>query len=219
MKYDFCRWISWHVFQLSMFSPLVCFTRFWSMDSYSINDQHDSQLVHSWRFSYGENLYSTFSNRSFSLIEQFPFPGWSNKAIYEVVGRMSSLSGLNSQVKGDKKKYSTVNINTVYKGKAAEAPKNTGFYPMRWSEKPFVWTCLLIFLTFVFQVQRQHGLQSLGKVQNVRRMPPPVSLPSLKSENSGNDPSGELYAIAENQLPLGVQVLICADFDWSQSST
>lgn len=39
---------------------------------------------------------------------------------------------------------------------------------------------------------RQHGLQSLGKVASVRRMPPPAHLPSLKSENSGNDPNVNL---------------------------
>ena len=38
----------------------------------------------------------------------------------------------------------------------------------------------------------RHGLQSLGKVGGVRRMPPPVGLPSLRSENSGNDPSVNL---------------------------
>ena len=41
----------------------------------------------------------------------------------------------------------------------------------------------------LFSVTRQYGLQSLGKVSGARRLPPPASLPSLKSENSGNDPS------------------------------
>lgn len=35
----------------------------------------------------------------------------------------------------------------------------------------------------------RHGLQSLGKVAAARRMPPPANLPSLKSENKGNDPN------------------------------
>lgn len=43
--------------------------------------------------------------------------------------------------------------------------------------------------SFFFLVTRQHGLQSLGKVASMRRMPPPANLPSLKSENSGNDPN------------------------------
>ncbi|GIX74504.1 protein PRRC2B [Caerostris darwini] len=38
-------------------------------------------------------------------------------------------------------------------------------------------------------VQPKHGLQSLGKVGTGRRMPPPANLPSLKSENSGNNPN------------------------------
>ena len=38
----------------------------------------------------------------------------------------------------------------------------------------------------------RHGLQSLGKVAATRRVPPPASLPSLKSENLGNDPNVNL---------------------------
>lgn len=40
-----------------------------------------------------------------------------------------------------------------------------------------------------FPVVTRHGLQSLGKVATARRMPPPAHLPSLKSENKGNDPN------------------------------
>ncbi|XP_074655932.1 uncharacterized protein LOC141909383 isoform X2 [Tubulanus polymorphus] len=77
---------------------------------------------------------------------------------------MSTLSGLGGS-KGDKSKnkFSTLNINSLYKGKSIETQKAA--------------------------VTRQHGLQSLGKVGSTRRMPPPANLPSLKSENSGNDPS------------------------------
>ena len=50
--------------------------------------------------------------------------------------------------------------------------------------------CQLHTIWFDFlSVIRQHGLQSLGKVGSTRRMPPPANLPSLKSENSGNDPN------------------------------
>ena len=38
-------------------------------------------------------------------------------------------------------------------------------------------------------VSHGRGLQSLGKVGSARRMPPPAHLPSLKSENKGNDPN------------------------------
>ena len=44
-------------------------------------------------------------------------------------------------------------------------------------------------LTLVLSVRPQHGLQSLGKLPSARRMPPPANLPSLKSENCGNDPN------------------------------
>ncbi|XP_061164829.1 protein PRRC2C-like isoform X2 [Saccostrea echinata] len=76
---------------------------------------------------------------------------------------MSTFSGIGG--KGDKgsNKYKALNINNIYQGKSVPTQKST--------------------------VARQHGLQSLGKVASMRRMPPPANLPSLKSENSGNDPN------------------------------
>nr|KAI8748881.1 protein PRRC2C-like [Biomphalaria glabrata] len=76
---------------------------------------------------------------------------------------MSTISGIGSKGEKNKSKFKSIDINTLYKGKSVETQKST--------------------------VPRQHGLQSLGKVSSLRRMPPPANLPSLKSENSGNDPS------------------------------
>ncbi|CAL1533961.1 unnamed protein product [Lymnaea stagnalis] len=76
---------------------------------------------------------------------------------------MSTISGIGSKGEKNKSKYKSIDINTLYKGKSVETQKSA--------------------------VPRQHGLQSLGKVSSLRRMPPPANLPSLKSENSGNDPS------------------------------
>lgn len=50
-----------------------------------------------------------------------------------------------------------------------------------------VLTCVCV--CFLGAVVARHGLQSLGKVAAARRMPPPAHLPSLKSENRGNDPN------------------------------
>ena len=43
-----------------------------------------------------------------------------------------------------------------------------------------------------FTASHGRGLQSLGKVGTARRMPPPANLPSLRSENKGNDPNVNL---------------------------
>lgn len=48
--------------------------------------------------------------------------------------------------------------------------------------------CVISCVPFSLVIPR-HGLQSLGKVAAARRMPPPANLPSLKSENKGNDPN------------------------------
>ncbi|XP_055933598.1 protein PRRC2B-like isoform X2 [Argiope bruennichi] len=76
---------------------------------------------------------------------------------------MSAVSGLNAKAEKGRSKYVALDINSIYKGKSLENPKAT--------------------------VQPKHGLQSLGKVGTGRRMPPPANLPSLKSENSGNNPN------------------------------
>ncbi|XP_058472607.1 protein PRRC2B isoform X7 [Solea solea] len=76
---------------------------------------------------------------------------------------MSDRLGQITKAKDGKSKYSTLSLFDKYKGKSIETQKNT--------------------------VVPRHGLQSLGKVATARRMPPPAHLPSLKSENKGNDPN------------------------------
>uniref|UniRef100_A0AAZ3QLZ3 BAT2 N-terminal domain-containing protein n=1 Tax=Oncorhynchus tshawytscha TaxID=74940 RepID=A0AAZ3QLZ3_ONCTS len=75
---------------------------------------------------------------------------------------MSDRLGQITKSKDGKSKYSSLSLFDKYKGKSIETHKTA--------------------------VPR-HGLQSLGKVAAARRMPPPAHLPSLKSENKGNDPN------------------------------
>ncbi|XP_078141974.1 protein PRRC2B isoform X3 [Centroberyx gerrardi] len=76
---------------------------------------------------------------------------------------MSDRLGQITKSKDGKSKYSSLSLFDKYKGKSIETQKTT--------------------------VVPRHGLQSLGKVAAARRMPPPAHLPSLKSENKGNDPN------------------------------
>uniref|UniRef100_A0A8C9KI24 Proline rich coiled-coil 2B n=1 Tax=Panthera tigris altaica TaxID=74533 RepID=A0A8C9KI24_PANTA len=76
---------------------------------------------------------------------------------------MSDRLGQITKGKDGKSKYSTLSLFDKYKGKSVDAVRSS--------------------------VIPRHGLQSLGKVATARRMPPPANLPSLKSENRGNDPN------------------------------
>ncbi|KAI7812552.1 putative protein PRRC2B [Triplophysa rosa] len=76
---------------------------------------------------------------------------------------MSDRLGQITKSKDGKSKYSSLSLFDKYKVKSIETQKTT--------------------------VVARHGLQSLGKVATARRMPPPAHLPSLKSENKGNDPN------------------------------
>lgn len=79
---------------------------------------------------------------------------------------MSDRFGLKVKESAGKTKYSSLNLNQTYKGTKVETKTSSG--------------------------TARHGLQSLGKVGASRRIPPPANLPSLKSENSGNDPTVSL---------------------------
>uniref|UniRef100_A0A250Y7Z5 Protein PRRC2B n=1 Tax=Castor canadensis TaxID=51338 RepID=A0A250Y7Z5_CASCN len=76
---------------------------------------------------------------------------------------MSDRLGQITKGKDGKSKYSTLSLFDKYKGRSVDAVRSS--------------------------VIPRHGLQSLGKVATARRMPPPANLPSLKSENKGNDPN------------------------------
>lgn len=79
---------------------------------------------------------------------------------------MSDRFGFKVKENAGKTKYSSLNLNQTYKGTKVETKTTSG--------------------------AARHGLQSLGKVGASRRIPPPANLPSLKSENSGNDPTVSL---------------------------
>lgn len=117
---------------------------------------------------------------------------------------MSDRLGQITKAKDGKSKYSSLSLFDKYKGKSIETQKNTGevifihslsgqFFSF--DQLPFLFNPLLIshlllyLLVFCPLVVPRHGLQSLGKVATARRMPPPAHLPSLKSENKGNDPN------------------------------
>lgn len=99
---------------------------------------------------------------------------------------MSDRFGLKVKENAGKTKYSSLNLNQTYKGTKVETKTSSG--------------------------AARHGLQSLGKVGASRRIPPPANLPSLKSENSGNDPTVSLvpsggggWGSAKEKPPEGTQ--------------
>lgn len=105
---------------------------------------------------------------------------------------MSDRLGQINKAKDGKSKYSSLSLFDKYKGKSVETQKNTGklapllilILPVCEHTPPELALPLVC-----HPVVPRHGLQSLGKVVTARRMPPPAHLPSLKSENKGNDPN------------------------------
>lgn len=117
---------------------------------------------------------------------------------------MSDRLGQITKSKDGKSKYSSLSLFDKYKGKSIETQKNTGkFFLFVFvfslcaisGHLLFYLSALLSLLPFIhillfcLSAVPRHGLQSLGKVATARRMPPPAHLPSLKSENKGNDPN------------------------------
>lgn len=111
---------------------------------------------------------------------------------------MSDRLGQITKSKDGKSKYSSLSLFDKYKGKSIETQKNAGKFDYFACFLLFnhylhhcypVHTPLLYLPVFSLPVVPRHGLQSLGKVATARRMPPPAHLPSLKSENKGNDPN------------------------------
>lgn len=108
---------------------------------------------------------------------------------------MSDRLGQITKAKDGKSKYSSLSLFDKYKGKSIETQKNTGKIHLYCRVIVFVHFCCVSSLSSLdclvrcLPVVPRHGLQSLGKVATARRMPPPAHLPSLKSENKGNDPN------------------------------
>lgn len=103
---------------------------------------------------------------------------------------MSDRLGQITKSKDGKSKYSSLSLFDKYRGKSIETQKNTGKFVC----SLIIFSLLIVLLILLIAalccpVVPRHGLQSLGKVATARRMPPPAHLPSLKSENKGNDPN------------------------------
>lgn len=107
---------------------------------------------------------------------------------------MSDRLGQITKAKDGKSKYSSLSLFDKYKGKSIETQKNSGKTHLYHGVILFAHCCVWSLSTVhrlvrCLPVVPRHGLQSLGKVATARRMPPPAHLPSLKSENKGNDPN------------------------------
>lgn len=104
--------------------------------------------------------------------------------------------GANNQVQGWEKQ---VFLNQPIWQVQGEINRNSEKYRYYWCFLcNFNYSALTVLVHFqafipmtlcVLSAVTRHGLQSLGKVAAARRMPPPAHLPSLKSENKGNDPN------------------------------
>ena len=87
--------------------------------------------------------------------------------------------------------HSTCSRTRVHVKMAKDSVGLQDVYRGRDDNAPFVWGAKCMAFTINgFVGKGSHGMQSLGKVAATsRRMPNPASLPSLRSENAGNDPT------------------------------
>lgn len=110
---------------------------------------------------------------------------------------LTSSSSSSSTSTTKSKKYSALDINTLYKGKSLENPKTTIIVP-------------------------KHGLQTVGKVGVARRVPPPANVGLKSTTNTDNNNSNNNEQESANNIniiPTGGQGWATASKEEESSSS